>query len=57
MAKSSKISRITIKPGRGRDPAKGRVAFKTGITKPRNQREKIRGDKYFLREKRRQLDH
>ena len=39
----------------GRDPSKGRFTFKTGIVKPRRFREKIRGDKYHVIEKRRQL--
>lgn len=35
----------------GRDPAKGRLAFRTGIRKTRKQRENTRGDKYHAKEK------
>lgn len=47
---------ITIKPGRGRDPTCGRVAFKTGVIKPKRQRSKIRGDKHYRKELKNQLE-
>ncbi len=39
----------------GRDHTFGRVAFKTGVTKTRKDREANRKDKYAKREKNRQL--
>jgi len=49
------VTSVTGDAVKSRDPAKGLLAFKTGVIKPKSERAKIRGDKYFRRELRSQL--